>query len=121
MIGRVRDWVAAQPSAAACLAALRGAEVPAARVQRIDQVVADPQVQARNMIVEQQHPVLGTVRLGNVPFKFSDCDASVRTAAPLLGQHNREVALQLGFAAAEIDAMERDGVLYAEAAAAAHA
>jgi crotonobetainyl-CoA:carnitine CoA-transferase CaiB-like acyl-CoA transferase len=34
--------------------------------------------------------------------------------APLLGQHNREVAASLGFSGGEIDAMERDGVLYAE-------
>ena len=121
VLGYVRKWVASQPSAAACLAGLEAAEVPAAAVQRIDQVLADPQVQARNMIVEQQHPVLGAVKLANVPFKFSDCDASVRTAAPLLGQHNREVAAQLGFSAAEIDAMIDDGVLYAEEAAAERA
>jgi crotonobetainyl-CoA:carnitine CoA-transferase CaiB-like acyl-CoA transferase len=114
----VRKWVAAQPSAAACLAALEAAEVPAASVQRIDQVLADPQVQARNMIVEQDHPVLGKVKLANVPFKFSDCDASVRVAAPLLGQHNRQIASELGFASADIDAMVRDGVLYAEEAVA---
>jgi crotonobetainyl-CoA:carnitine CoA-transferase CaiB-like acyl-CoA transferase len=118
VLGYVRKWVAAQPSAAACLAALEAADVPAASVQRIDQVLADPQVQARNMIVEQQHPVLGSVRLANVPFKFSDCDASVRKAAPLLGQHNRVVAAQLGFSKAEIDAMVNDGVLYAEEAVA---
>jgi len=71
-------------------------------------------VQARNMIVEQEHPVLGKVRLANVPFKFSDCDATPRTAAPLLGQHNREIARELGFPPAEIDAMVKDEVLYAE-------
>ncbi|HEX8011708.1 MAG TPA: CoA transferase [Casimicrobiaceae bacterium] len=118
VLGHVRKWVAAQPSAAACLAALETAEVPSAAVQRIDQVLADPQVEAREMIVEQEHPILGKVRLANVPFKFSDCDASVRTAAPLLGQHNREIARELGFSAAEIEAMEKDGVLYAEEAVA---
>jgi crotonobetainyl-CoA:carnitine CoA-transferase CaiB-like acyl-CoA transferase len=117
-LGYVRKWVAAQPSAAACLAALEAAEVPAAAVARIDQVLADPQVQARNMIVEQEHPVLGRVRLASVPFKFSDCDATVRTAAPLLGQHNREIARELGFTANEIEAMVKDGVLYAEEAVA---
>jgi crotonobetainyl-CoA:carnitine CoA-transferase CaiB-like acyl-CoA transferase len=116
VLGYVRNWVAAQPSAAACLAALEAAEVPAAPVQRIDQVLADPQVQARNMIVEQDHPVLGKVKLANVPFKFSDCDASVRVAAPLLGQHNRQIASELGFSRADIDAMVSDGVLYAEEA-----
>jgi crotonobetainyl-CoA:carnitine CoA-transferase CaiB-like acyl-CoA transferase len=119
VVGLVRAWVSTQPSVAACLAALEAAEVPSAAVQPIDKVLADPQVKARNMIVEQDHPVLGRVRLANVPFKFSDCDATVRVAAPLLGQHNREIAAQLGFAPAEVDAMVADGVLYAEAAVAA--
>ena len=59
-------------------------------------------------------PILGRVKLANVPFKFSDCDASVRTAAPLLGQHNKEVAGSLGMSAATIDEYERDGVFYAD-------
>jgi crotonobetainyl-CoA:carnitine CoA-transferase CaiB-like acyl-CoA transferase len=88
--------------------------VPCALVQRIDQVLADPQVIARNMIVEQDHPVLGRVRLANLPFKFSDCDASIRTPAPLLGQHNREVASSLGMDSQTITEMERDGVFYAK-------
>jgi crotonobetainyl-CoA:carnitine CoA-transferase CaiB-like acyl-CoA transferase len=42
------------------------------------------------------------VRLANIPFKFSDCDATPRRVAPLMGQHNREVAAELGFGDAEI-------------------
>jgi crotonobetainyl-CoA:carnitine CoA-transferase CaiB-like acyl-CoA transferase len=70
--------------------------VPCAPVQRIDEVVADPQTKARGMIVEQDHPVLGRVRLPNLPFRFSDCDTSPRSPAPLMGQHNRTVAEGLG-------------------------
>jgi len=110
----VRDWVKAQPSAKACIAALDAAEVPCAPVQRIDEVLADPQVEARHMVVEQDHPILGKVKLANLPFHFSDCDATPKTAAPLLGQHNKEIAASLGYSASDIQAMERDGVLYAE-------
>ena len=110
----VADWVKAQPSAKACIAALESADVPCAPVQRIDEVLADPQVIARNMVVEQDHPVLGKITLGNLPFHFSDCDATPKTAAPLLGQHNREIAGMLGYEAAEIDGLMADGVLYAE-------
>jgi crotonobetainyl-CoA:carnitine CoA-transferase CaiB-like acyl-CoA transferase len=113
----VRAWAMAQPSVAACLAALDSAGVPCAKVQRIDEVVADPQILARGMIVEQDHPVLGRIRLPNLPFRFSDCDTTPRTPAPLLGQHNRDIASMLGFRTAEIDAMVADGVLYAEPAA----
>ena len=114
----VRAWAIAQPSVAACIAALNSVEVPCAKVQRIDEVLADPQIQARGMIVEQDHPVLGRIRMPNLPFKFSDCDTSPRSVAPLLGQHNRAIAGELGYSAAAIDAMVRDGVLYAEEAVA---
>ena len=110
----VKGWTMAQPSRAACAAALDAAGVPCAPVNTIDEVLADPQAIARGMVVEQEHPVAGTVRLPNLPFRFSDCDTSPRRPAPMLGQHNREVALSLGVPAEEIDAMERDGVLYAE-------
>jgi crotonobetainyl-CoA:carnitine CoA-transferase CaiB-like acyl-CoA transferase len=68
------------------------------------------------MIVEQEHPVLGRIRLPNLPFRFSESDTSPRAVAPLLGQHNREIAAKLGYKQPEIDAMVRDGVLYAEEA-----
>jgi crotonobetainyl-CoA:carnitine CoA-transferase CaiB-like acyl-CoA transferase len=110
----VKGWIATQPSVAACIAALDAAGVPCAPVQSIDQVLADPQVQARGMIVEQDHPVLGRIRLPNLPFRFSDCDTTPTGIAPTLGQHNADVAASLGYSAAEIAALEQDGVLYAE-------
>lgn len=112
----VRTWAKAQPSVAACLTALNSVEVPCAKVQRIDEVLADPQIIARGMLVEQNHPVLGRIRMPNLPFRFSDCDTSPRSTAPLLGQHNRKIAAELGYTVGEIDAMLRDGVLYAEQA-----
>jgi len=117
ILGTIKAWTKSR-SVAECTAALDAAEVPCSAVQNIDAVLADPQVAARGMIVEQEHPVLGKVRLANIPFKFSDCDVTPRTVAPLLGQHNRETAAALGFTQAEIDAMVADGVLYAEDAVA---
>jgi crotonobetainyl-CoA:carnitine CoA-transferase CaiB-like acyl-CoA transferase len=115
ILAKVRDWTMAQASVKACCAALDAAGVPAAPVQTIDQVLADPQTVARGMVVEQEHPLLGTVRLPNLPFRFSDCDTSPRSVAPLLGQHNREIAAELGYGGQEIEALVDDGVLYAEA------
>ena len=116
ILATVKAWVGAR-TVKACLAALDAADVPASAVQNIDQVLADPQVHARGMIIEQEHAVLGKVKLANIPFRFSDCDVTPARVAPLLGEHNREIAGELGFAPAEIDAMMNDGVLYAEAAA----
>jgi formyl-CoA transferase len=67
------------------------------------------------MVIEQEHPRFGKLRLPNLPFRFSDCDTTIREVGPDLGQHNAEVAQSLGFDAAEIDAMQTDGVLYSKA------
>ncbi|MFP5474253.1 MAG: CoA transferase, partial [Gammaproteobacteria bacterium] len=107
----VKPWVASR-RVADVLALLDGIDVPCAKVQRIDEVLADPQIQARGMVVEQEHPVLGKIRLPNLPFKFSDCDTTIRQVAPDLGQHNAEIAAALGYSTDEIAQMQADGVLY---------
>ena len=114
---RIVDEWTRERTVQACLAALDAAEVPCSAVQTIDQVLADPQIQARNMVIEQDHPVLGKVKLPNLPFRFDDCDTTPKSPAPLLGQHNRAIAASLGYSEAEIAAMTKDGVLYSEKAA----
>lgn len=107
----VRPWVAQRP-VAEILNMLDGIDVPCAKVQRIDEVLADPQIQARGMVVEQEHPVLGKIRLPNLPFRMSGCDTSITQVAPELGEHNTEIAASLGYDAAQIAEMQADGVLY---------
>ncbi len=109
----VRGWVGANP-VARLLSLLDEVDVPSAKVQRIDEVINDPQIQARGMIMEQQHPRYGTLRLPNLPFRFSDCDTTVTRVAPDLGEHNAEVAAQLGFSLEEITHLQADGVLYSQ-------
>jgi crotonobetainyl-CoA:carnitine CoA-transferase CaiB-like acyl-CoA transferase len=112
ILSAVKTWVSARP-VAEVLRLLDEIDVPSAKVQRIDEVLADPQIQARGMVVEQQHPRYGTLRLPNLPFRFSDCDTTIREVAPDIGQHNAEVAAALGFDAAQIAALQADGVLFA--------
>ncbi len=112
ILAAVRAFVGARP-VAEVLALLDGIDVPSAKVQRIDEVLADPQIQARGMVVEQQHPRHGTLRLPNLPFRFSGCDTTVHRVAPDLGEHNAEVARSLGYTADEIAALQADGVFFA--------
>jgi len=114
ILQKIREWTMAQSSVAACCEALDAAAVPAGPVRTIDQVLTDPQTLEREMVIEQEHPVLGKIKMTNLPFRFSDCDTSPRGVAPLLGQHNHEIASELGFGDDEIAAMQADGVLYAE-------
>ena len=111
----VKTWVT-QRSVVEVLALLDGIDVPSAKVQRIDEVINDPQIQARGMLLEQEHPRYGTLKLPNLPFKFSDCDttAPMKQVAPDMGQHNAAIARTLGYSEADIQAMQADGVLFSK-------
>lgn len=109
----VKPWVGGRPYAQT-LKALDEIDVPCAKIQRIDEVLEDPQIQARGMMIEQQHPALGRIRLPNLPFHFSESDTTVTQVAPELGQHNAEIASALGYSTEQIAELQRDGVLYAK-------
>jgi len=88
------------------------AGIPAGRIKAIDEVLTDPQVLHRQMVVEVEHPTAGTIKLLGVPYKFSDTPASVRTAPPLLGQHTEEVLTSmLGLEPEEIASLKAEGAL----------
>ena len=76
-------------------------------VNDIEQMLADPQLRHRGMIVEQPG---GPPTLGN-PVKLSDTPAALRTPPPLFGQHTEEVLGQLGLDAAAIDRLRAEGVI----------
>ena len=56
-----------------------------------DEVYTDPQILARDMVVETVHPVTGPFRTMGVPVKLSATPGAVRRAAPRLGEHTDEV------------------------------
>jgi len=107
----VKAWTKTR-SVKNCLEALEQAGIPNAPVQTIAQALADPQMQARQMIIRQDHPTLGPILMPNVPFNFSNVEFEPLDVAPDLGQHNQDIAASLGYSEDEIQAMEKDGVLY---------
>ena len=76
-------------------------------------MLADPQVAARQMVVETPHSTLGSVRTLGVPVKFSQTPAAVRHGAPVFGEHTRAVLREHGFSDDEIRRMIADGAAYA--------
>ncbi|MGH9680356.1 MAG: CaiB/BaiF CoA transferase family protein, partial [Candidatus Acidiferrales bacterium] len=90
---------------------LEEAGVPAGPVLDVKQMHADPQALAREMIVETEHPVTGRTPSLGLPIKFSETPGSVRRAAPVLGQHTREVLLEHGFTDAEVSELAACGAV----------
>lgn len=82
-----------------------------APVHTLEQALADAQTEANGMIVEAEHPGVGTVRMLNAPIRLSATPPRVRRAAPRLGEHNVEVLLENGFDEATIERLQQLGVL----------
>jgi formyl-CoA transferase/CoA:oxalate CoA-transferase len=93
------------------VADLKEAGVPCGSVREISEVLADPQIAARNMIAEVQHATVGAARVINSPVKLSDTPASVRIAPPTLGQHTTAILGELGYDANQIGTLKHDGVI----------
>jgi len=87
------------------LAALEAAGVPCGAINRLDEVFADPQVQARAMVDDWAHPLKGALRLVASPLKLGRTPVRTERPPPLLGQHTDEVLAELlGWDAARIAA-----------------
>ncbi len=98
-------------STAEWMARLEEAGVPAGPVQRVDQVLDDPQVLARNMRITAQHPTIGPLEMIGNPIKVVDTEETI-TPPPLLGQHTEEVLADLlGYSSEKIADLQETGVI----------
>lgn len=89
------------------------AGVPAGPVHSIEQALSHPQTVARGMIVEQEHPVAGTIRTIGMPVKLSATPAQYHRAAPQLGEDTIAILGEFGYDEHEIQALINTGVVAA--------
>ena len=80
-------------------------------VNEIDELFDDPQIIARKMVVEVDHPTLGKVKQVGIPFKMSETQPELRSMAPLTGQNTEEILLELGYTKANIKKMKDAGLV----------
>jgi crotonobetainyl-CoA:carnitine CoA-transferase CaiB-like acyl-CoA transferase len=85
------------------------ADIPAARMASIEDILADEHVQATGFVREVVHPTEGTVRVTAIPTEWSETVPQHRTHAPLPGENTREVLREFGIAADEIDSLFTTG------------
>jgi formyl-CoA transferase len=90
---------------------LQKAGVPCAQIQTYDQVVNDPQLQARGFFWKGRHSKLGDIEMIGSPIHFSETPVRQERAGPGLGEHTSEVAKALGRTDADITALKANGVL----------
>jgi formyl-CoA transferase/CoA:oxalate CoA-transferase len=90
---------------------LNAAGVPAGPVNTVPAALEQPQIAARDMVVEVEHPVAGMLKMLGTPLKLSAQPASIRRPPPVLGQHTDEILAEAGYPAARIAELREAGVI----------
>lgn len=94
------------------LEVLEKAGIPCGPINDVERVVKDPQIKAREMLVELEHPVAGKMKVPGIPVKFSETPGQIENPAPLLGQHTEEIlAGMLGFSDNEIENLRANKII----------
>jgi crotonobetainyl-CoA:carnitine CoA-transferase CaiB-like acyl-CoA transferase len=108
--GIVAAWIA-ERTLAEGMAVFEAAEVTATPIFEIDQLLDDPHVQARGVIVEVPDDEAGSVLMHNIIPRLSDTPGRLRSAAPSLGQHTHSVLESIGYDAARLASLAAEGVI----------
>jgi CoA:oxalate CoA-transferase len=108
----ILDQAFSRYTQAEALAMLGKAGIPCAPINTVDRVMKDPQIKAREMIVEIEHPIAGMLKLAGIPIKLSLTPGAVERPAPILGQHTDKILKEfLGKTQEQIDELRRLNVL----------
>jgi len=80
-------------------------------VNSFEEAFSHPQVLHRNLIVQTDHPLEGRIPQINFPGKYSETPARMKTSAPGLGEHNREILAEIGISEQEMDRLVKEKVI----------
>ncbi len=88
------------------------AQVPGGPVYGYDEIMKDPHIAARKMVLDIDHPKIGPMKTIGLPIKSTGELTAVRKAAPWLGQHSEEVVRSLGYADGDVASLFEAGVIF---------
>ena len=104
LVPLLQDIFRRQP-ASAWLERFSAAKIPAAAINTVAEAVTDAQTHARGLIVQLEHPSLGTARSIANPIRFSETPMSYRLPPPLLGEHTSAILQSLGYSTEDVRIM----------------
>ena len=108
----ILDPFFAEKTVGETIGTLRGAGIPCGPINNLEQVLNEPQILAREMVVDIDVPVAGPTKVTGVPIKLSETPGAVRTPPPTLGQHTDEVLESvLGMDEAQRNVLRDEGVV----------
>ncbi|MFB6465557.1 CaiB/BaiF CoA transferase family protein [Cytobacillus sp. Hz8] len=85
--------------------------IPCGPINTMDRVFSHPQVSAREMVVEMNHPLAGNIKLAGSPFKLSRTKVEMKRHPPLAGEHTDEVLQEIGFSVEELDQLKNNHII----------
>ncbi len=91
---------------------LDAAQVPGGPVYGYDQILGDPHIAARKMVVDIDHPRIGAMKMIGLPVKSTGDLTAIRKPAPWLGQHSEEILLGIGYDSGDTSDLFTAGVVY---------
>ncbi len=104
-------WLATRSTAAA-ISALEAARIPSGPVLKLQQVLDDPQVKARELLRYVEYPgAAKPVPLADTAVRLSATPGAITRRAPLLGEHTSQVLLEVGYSPDEITVLREAGVI----------
>lgn len=107
----VEEWTAGRTTDEICKI-MDQFKVPVGPILGIDQLIDDPQIADREMLIEVDHPREGKVKMPGTPLKFSATKADRFEPSPLLGEHTREILKEYGgYSETEINELKEQGVI----------
>jgi crotonobetainyl-CoA:carnitine CoA-transferase CaiB-like acyl-CoA transferase len=107
----IMDRAISKLSRAEVIHLMTEAGIPAGPVNTVRDILEDPQMTAREMVVSLAHPEYGPLRVMGIPIKLSETPGAVETAPPRFGEHNHDVLGMLGYGMDEIAALSGAGAI----------
>jgi crotonobetainyl-CoA:carnitine CoA-transferase CaiB-like acyl-CoA transferase len=90
---------------------LMDADVTCGPLLNVGEMINDPQVITRGMILDSHYPELGKIKIGRTPLTFSETMPQVRRRPPLLGEHTIEILKELGYSDTEISKLAEKEII----------
>jgi len=85
--------------------------IPCARVQQVSDVIKDPHVIERKMVIEMDYAPTGRVKVPSIPYRMSETPGEIRCPAPVLGEHTFEVLKEIGYSEEELRQLQEKKII----------
>ncbi|PVE64476.1 CaiB/BaiF CoA transferase family protein [Priestia megaterium] len=106
----IKDWVI-EYNLDECLEMLNQNGIPAGAIYNVEDIMADPHYQSRNMILELEHSESGKLKMPGIVPKLSKTPGNVKWVGPKLGEHNVEVFKKIGLTQEQINKLYKEGII----------